>query len=91
MVYNRKYHLSDCPARQDGICDCGIVPLVAEGERVRLIHFDTEHSAYDDNAHVPAGTEGTVIGIDDAGTIQVKWDNGSTLGLVRKWDQWERA
>ncbi len=30
----------------------------------------------------PKGTKGTVICVDDIGTIHVRWDNGSTLGLV---------
>lgn len=31
---------------------------------------------------VPSGTKGTVLFVDDIGTIHVKWDNGSTLGLI---------
>lgn len=30
----------------------------------------------------PVGTKGTVTHVDDIGTIHVKWDNGSTLGVV---------
>jgi hypothetical protein len=30
----------------------------------------------------PIGTLGTVIGVDDVGTIHVAWDTGSTLGVV---------
>ncbi len=29
-----------------------------------------------------AGDEGTIDHIDDIGTVFVKWDNGSSLGLV---------
>jgi hypothetical protein len=30
----------------------------------------------------PIGTTGTVIGVDDLGTVHVKWDNGSCLGVA---------
>lgn len=47
-----------------------------EGTRVRLIHMDDPYS------RLEPGDEGSVIGVDDIGTIHVKWDNGSTLGVV---------
>ena len=31
---------------------------------------------------LPTGSLGTVIIVDDMGTIHVKWDNGRSLGLV---------
>ncbi|WP_376779613.1 DUF4314 domain-containing protein [Proteiniclasticum ruminis] len=30
----------------------------------------------------PTGTQGTVIGVDDIGSIMVSWDNGSSLSVV---------
>ena len=36
----------------------------------------------DDPQAPPIGTEGTVRGVDDAGSIMVAWDNGSTLSVV---------
>ena len=30
----------------------------------------------------PIGTKGTVIGVDDIGSIMVKWDNGSSLSVA---------
>lgn len=45
------------------------------GCRVELLRMD------DDQAP-PVGTLGTVVAVDDIGTIHVKWDNGSHLGLV---------
>ncbi len=36
----------------------------------------------DDLQAPPRGTKGTVIFVDDIGTIHVSWDNGSSLGVV---------
>ena len=30
----------------------------------------------------PIGTKGTVRGVDDIGSIMVRWDNGSSLSLL---------
>ena len=30
----------------------------------------------------PIGTKGTVVGVDDIGSIMVNWDNGSSLSVV---------
>lgn len=46
------------------------------GCRVRLIEMN------DPYRHMQVGLEGTVICVDDAGTIHVNWDNGSSLGVV---------
>ena len=53
-----------------------------EGTRLRLI-------AMDDRQAPPKGTEGTVQFVDDAGTIHVQWDTGSSLGLIPGTDEWE--
>lgn len=37
---------------------------------------------------VPSGTHGTVQHVDSCGTLHTKWDNGSTLGLVRNEDKY---
>jgi len=52
------------------------------GKRIRCILMNDEYP-------VEAGTEGRITGVDDMGTIHVKWDNGSTLGLVRNEDRYE--
>lgn len=38
--------------------------------------------AMNDDFAVPPNTEGTVLFVDDIGTIHVRWDNGSSLGLI---------
>jgi hypothetical protein len=52
-------------------------------QRVRLI------SSSDPFTKLEPGIEGTVKFIDSLGTVHVKWDNGSTLGLIPGEDQWE--
>lgn len=47
-----------------------------EGTRVELVHMDDPYTK------IPEGTKGTVLVVDDTGTIHVKWDNGSSLGVV---------
>jgi len=47
----------------------------ASGTRVKLVEM------IDQQAPMP-GTEGTVMFVDDIGTIHVHWDNGSSLGVV---------
>ena len=45
------------------------------GTRVRLVSMD-------DIQAPPVGTLGTVRGVDDAGDILVRWDNGSSLNVI---------
>lgn len=45
------------------------------GCRVRLVHMDDVQAP-------PVGTEGTVIGVDDMGSVMIRWDNGSGLNAV---------
>jgi len=47
-----------------------------EGTRVMLLGMDDPYSKL-----VP-GDRGNVMAIDDAGTVHVRWDSGSGLGLV---------
>lgn len=46
-----------------------------EGTRICLDHME-------DICPVESGTKGTIIGVDDIGSIMVKWDNGRTLNLL---------
>lgn len=49
--------------------------MYPRGTRVRLEHMD-------DPQAIPCGTEGTVLGADDAGQLLMEWDNGRTLSLL---------
>ena len=53
------------------------------GTRVKLIQME------DDEAP-PAGTLGTVYGVDAIGSILVKWDNGSMLNVIFREDLIEK-
>ena len=53
-----------------------------KGTRVVLVHMD------DIQAPKP-GTKGTVIGVDDLGSLLVNWDNGSSLNVVYAEDRVE--
>lgn len=55
------------------------------GTRIRLIHMP------DDPYPIPDSTEGTVIEVNRAGQIAVKWDNGSSLLLIVGVDEYEKA
>lgn len=51
-----------------------------EGTRVELVRMEDPQAP-------PVGTKGTVTAVDDIGTIHVKWDTGSTLGIAYGEDQ----
>ena len=51
------------------------------GTRIELISMD------DPYAPVESGMMGTVVIVDGAGTLHMKWDNGRTLGIVPGEDQ----
>lgn len=53
-----------------------------EGRRIRLLKCNDEFTK------LAPGTEGIVTLVDDIGTVHVKWENGSTLGLC--WDDGDR-
>ena len=46
------------------------------GDRVRLIRCTDEYT------RLTPGDEGVVTFIDDLGTVSVRWDSGSHLGMV---------
>lgn len=45
------------------------------GTRVELTEMDDAQAP-------PLGTQGTVFGVDDTGSIMVHWDNGSSLHVI---------
>ena len=63
-------------------------PLYAEfgktlvGRKVQLVNCTDEFTA------LAPGTQGVIDFVDDVGTVFVKWDNGSRLGLIPGIDQW---
>lgn len=46
-----------------------------KGSRVALIFMD-------DTQAPPVGTLGTILGVDDIGSLMVEWDNGSRLNVI---------
>lgn len=46
-----------------------------QGTRVELVQMDDPQAP-------PIGTQGTVLGVDDIGSIMVRWDNGSGLSVA---------
>ena len=46
-----------------------------EGTKIEVVDMD-------DPQPVPSGTIGTVVGVDDAGQLMMRWENGSSLSLV---------
>lgn len=51
--------------------------------RVRLIEMH-------DIQAPPIGTQGTVLGVDDMGSLLIHWDNGSTLSVLYNIDVVEK-
>ena len=47
------------------------------GARVELVHMNDPY-----NTKLFPGAKGTVVSVDDIGTIHVRWDCGSSLGVV---------
>ena len=46
-----------------------------KGTRVELVRMEDVQAP-------PIGTKGTVTAVDDMGTVHVRWDNGSSLGVA---------
>lgn len=56
---------------------CALRGRFQAGVRVELDHMDDPY-----NTRLVPGCKGTVIAVDDMGTIHVNWDCGSSLGVV---------
>ena len=46
-----------------------------KGTRIELVRMNDPQAP-------PIGTKGTVVWVDDIGSILVEWDNGSSLNVV---------
>lgn len=55
-----------------------------KGTRVRLDRMG------DDPHPIPPGTKGTVVQVDDIGTIHCTFDNGRSLGIVPDEDSFHK-
>ena len=54
-------------------------------ERIRRMYpagTRVELAFMDDPQAPPVGTKGTVLGVDDTGSLLMEWDNGSGLNVV---------
>lgn len=47
-----------------------------KGARVELVSMDDPYTK------LQPGDQGTVIAVDDIGTVHIAWDNGSSLGAA---------
>ena len=54
------------------------------GTRIVLLKMD-------DIQAPPKGTKGTVLGVDDIGSILVRWDSGSSLNIIPKIDTFQKV
>lgn len=54
---------------------CRLRERYPKGCRVELLRMDDPQAP-------PIGTKGTVIGVDDIGSIMVHWDNGCGLSVA---------
>ena len=50
------------------------------GTRIELLEMDDPQAP-------PIGTKGTVLGVDDIGSLMVSWDNGSSLNVAYSIDK----
>ena len=50
------------------------------GTRIELLEMDDPQAP-------PIGTRGTVLGVDDIGSLLVAWDNGSSLNVAYSIDR----
>ena len=62
--------------RVDMTNDKELIKDIVTGNRVVLIETNDPYT------NIKCGDAGTVDFIDDAGTVFVKWENGSNLGLI---------
>ncbi len=61
-----------------------IKKMYPSGTKIRLTRMG------EDQQRVPDGTIGTVRYVDDIGTIHMRWETGSSLGLIVGEDEFEK-
>ena len=54
------------------------------GTRVRVFDFNDPYT------HISSGMEGTVIAVDDIGTVHCNFDDGTSIGLICGTDEFHR-
>ena len=59
----------------DDVKEKTLKSLYPNGNRVKLLEMEDPFAP-------PIGTLGTVIGVDDIGSILLKWDNGQSLNVL---------
>lgn len=57
-------------------------PIAKKGMRIRMISMDDPNG-------VDEGLEGTIVTIDDLGTLHVKWDDGRIYGVIPGVDEYQ--
>ena len=60
----------------------GLVLKARELNRRMIKKAGMELVRMEDVQAPPAGTRGTVLGVDDTGSLLMRWDNGSGLNVV---------
>lgn len=50
-----------------------------KGTRVELVEMEDPQAP-------PRGTQGTVVGVDDTGSLLMRWDTGSSLNVLYRVD-----
>ena len=53
------------------------------GDRIKLVYTTDPYT------NLKKGDEGTITMLDSVGTVHVRWDTGSTLGMVPDEDRFE--
>ena len=61
--------------------------ILEELRKQYLVGSRVELTKMEDVQAPPIGTKGTVLGVDDIGSIMVAWDNGSSLNVVYSVDK----
>jgi len=57
------------------------------GTRLVLVSMDDPYTTY---TTLKPGDAGTVVGVDDAGQIMMRWDKGGSLSLIPGEDQFRK-